>query len=164
MSLAQYKRHNKKVLSDEPPAVAAKCNCRNKNSCSLEGKCLESSIVYRGSIISGDHHDGADYIGVTENTFKDRNYKHRNSFKYESKVNSTELSKYVWDLKKKGITNPVINWSIIDYASTYVNGSKKCNLCLTEKDHIIMSPLNLLNKRTELVSKCRHENKHYLFN
>ena len=78
--------------------AAAKCNCRNKNSCPLGGKCLESSIVYHGSIISDDQHDGADYIGVTENTFKDRNYKHRNSSKYEGKVNSTELSKYGWDL------------------------------------------------------------------
>ena len=29
--------HNTKVLSDEPPTVAAKCNCRNKNSCPLGG-------------------------------------------------------------------------------------------------------------------------------
>jgi hypothetical protein len=156
--------HNKKILSDKQPVAAAKCNCRNKDACPLGGKCLERSIVYCGNVVSSDQDDGANYIGVTENTFKDRNYKHRNSFKYENKINSTELSKHVWELKRKGIANPVINWSIIDHANSYVNGSKKCNLCLTEKYHIIMSPLNLLNKRSELVSKCRHENKHYLSN
>ena len=104
------------------------------------------------------------YIGVTENSFKDRLYKHRNSFKHENKINSTELSKHIWVLKKQGITNPVIKWSIIDYAKPYINGSKRCNLCLTEKYHIINSPLKLLNKRSELVSKCRHENKYYFNN
>ena len=107
---------------------------------------------------------GTNYIGLTENSIKDRIYKHRNSFKYESKANSTELSKYIWDLKKKGINDPSTHWSIIDHARPYVNGSKRCHLCLTEKFHIITSPLKLLNKRSELVSKCRHENKFYLVN
>ena len=34
--------------------------------------------------------------------------------------------------------------------------------CLTEKYHIIFSAKGLLNKRNELVAKCRHENKLYL--
>ena len=58
----------------------------------------------------------------------------------------------------------VIEWKIIDHAAPYVNGSRKCNLCLTEKYHIITSTDRLLNKRSELVSKCRHENKYYLMN
>ena len=37
-------------------------------------------------------------------------------------------------------------------------------LCLTEKYHILFSGLNLLNKRNELVSKCRHENKYSFSN
>ena len=38
-------------------------------------------------------------------------------------------------------------------------------LCLAEKLHIIKrSNNNVLNKRSELVSKCRHENKFYLGN
>ena len=38
------------------------------------------------------------------------------------KVNSTELSKYVWDLKTKCI-DPVLEWSVIDQALSYRNGS-----------------------------------------
>ena len=38
-----------------------------------------------------------------------------------------------------------------------------CNLCLEEKIEILnlkkMEPNNTINKRTELVSKCRHGNK-----
>ena len=155
--------HNKEILSNKQPDVVAKCNCRQKDTCPLGGKCLERNLVYCGNV-TNDSDDESNYLGVTENSIKDRIYKHRNSFKYESKANSTELSKYVWDLKKKGIANPIVKWSIIDHARPYINGSKKCNLCLTEKYHIITSPLNLLNKRSELVSKCRHENKYYLIN
>ena len=50
-------------------------------------------------------------------------------------------------------------------AQAYRNGSKRCNLCLTEKLAIIEGePNKILNKRAELVSKCRHENKFYLSN
>ena len=38
-------------------------------------------------------------IALTENTFKDRFYKHKNSFKYESKRNATELSNFVLEKK-----------------------------------------------------------------
>ena len=108
--------------------------------------------------------DGVNYNVLTENTFKDRFYKHRNSFKYESKANSTELSKHFWEMKRKDIEKPIIHWSVIDHAKPYQNGSKRCNLCLTEKYHILTSPFNLINKSFELVSKCGHENKFYLVN
>ena len=41
---------------------------------------------------------------------------------------------------------------------------QKGMLCLIEKYHIIFSTNNLLNKRNELVTKCRYENKLYLPN
>lgn len=41
------------------------------------------------------------YYGLTEITFKDRLYNHKNSFKYESKRSSTELSNYLWEKKEK---------------------------------------------------------------
>ena len=100
----------------------------------------------------------------TENTFKDRLYKHRNSLKLGSKANSTELPKHFWDIKREAIKKLVMHWSVIDHAKTYQNGSKRCNFCLTEKYHILTSPVNIINKRSELVSKCRHENKFQLIN
>ena len=69
-----------------------------------------------------------------------------------------ELSNFVWDQKNK--SNDVsLESSILD-----TPGSRNCMLCVTEKYHILFLGLNLLNKRNELVSKCRRENKYYLSN
>ena len=57
-----------------------------------------------------------------------------------------------------------LDWSILDKAKPYSPDSKKYMLRLTEKYHIIFSTKNLLNKRNELVSKCRHGNEFYLAN
>ena len=156
--------HNKQVISNKPDNTGSKCNCHRKENCPMDGKCLLRNLVYNANVRENQRDDGPNYHGVTENSFKDRLYKHRNSFKYESKANSTELSKYIWELKKHGNPEPTIKWSLVDTAIPDVNGSKKCNLCLTERYHIITSPLLLLNKRSELMSKCRHENKFYLTN
>ena len=51
------------------------------------------------------------------------------------------------------------------YASIYRCGSRRCDLCLTEKYVIARANhKNLSNKRIELISKCRHKNKHILKN
>ena len=88
------------------------------------------------------------YTRVTENTFKDRLYKHRNSFRYESKNNSSELSKHVWEVRKKGILtdNLKFTWSLLERVTAHINGSDRCNLCLTEKFNIISSQAKLLKK------------------
>ena len=66
--------------------------------------------------------------------------------------------------KKKEKINVALDWSILDEAKLYSPASKKFMLCLKEKYHIIFSTKNLLNKRNELVTKCRHENRFYLEN
>ena len=152
--------HNKKVLGDPVPIETKTCNCRIKTDCPLKGKCLQKSVIYKCHVKANEEDDGVHYIGLTEGTFKNRWYNHRHDFRNESKEKSTELSKHVWSLKKAGST-PALSWEIIDHAPAYRNGSKNCNLCLTEKYHIITSNLKLLNKRTELISKCRHSNKFY---
>ena len=67
------------------------CNCRGKESCPLNGDCLQYSVR---------EEDLEHYIGFTKNTFKDRLYKQKSSFKYETKKNNTELSNQVWDKKR----------------------------------------------------------------
>ena len=129
-------------------------HCRNKELCPLNVKCREKQVIYQCHVKSSENDQGVYYIGLTENTFKERWYQHKTSFKYQHKANSTELSKYVWGLQRNDIT-PTLTWEIIDRARPFVNGSKACNLCLTEKFHIITSKTKLLNKRSELVSTCR---------
>ena len=147
------KSHNNRILSEEKTQDQPKCNCRQKDTCPLEGHCLDKELIYQCTLKNNSISYGVSYNGLTENTFK-----------YESKANSTELSKHFWEMKRKGIKKPIMHWSVIDHAKPYQNGSKRCNLCLTEKYHILTSPVNLINKRSELVSKCRHENKFHLVN
>lgn len=155
--------HNNKILSNSSNLNAPTCNCRQINLCPLNGKCLTKNVIYLCNVKTNPQDEGRYYIGLTEKTFKDRLYKHNNSFRYESGSNSTELSKFVWSVKKKGL-NPVLSWKILDQAEPFKPGGKSCNLCLMEKYHIISSPLPLLNKRNELASKCRHENKYMMNN
>ena len=65
-------------------------------------------------------------------------------------------------MKRKSIEKPIVHCSVIDHAKPYQNGSKRCNLCLTEKYHFLTSLINLIDEKSELVSKCRHENKFHL--
>ena len=67
-------------------------------------------------------------------------------------------------MKINCIEKPITHWSAIDYAKSLQNGTKRCNLCLKEKYHILTAPVNLISKRSELVSKCRHESMFYLVN
>ena len=107
---------------------------------------------------------GKSYIGLTEGPFKQRYNNHTLSFRDRKRENSTELSKYVWKLKDEH-TSYKIHWTILAKAAAYNNKTKRCNLCLTEKLHIIRADTStLLNKRSELISKCRHENKFLLKN
>ena len=61
---------------------------------------------------------------------------------------------------------PTLKWSIVKSAPSYSNISKKCFLCLHEKLEIVNfeDQDHLLNKRSELISKCRHANKYLLCN
>ena len=161
-----FKQSNSAVLKKSEAKTSEekdrRCNCKNKASCPLGGNCLQSTVIYQATLETKD--DEFTYIGLTEGTFKSRYYGHTNSFSHEKNENSTELSKKVWELKRKN-TDFKLSWRIIDKATPYKGGSAVCNLCLTEKYHILTSnSKNLLNSRHELVSKCRHQNKFLLKN
>ena len=67
--------------------------------------------------------------------------------------------KYIWSLKEKNIEYK-ITWKILGKAHSYSNRTKKCNLCLFEKFHIICHQDKAsLNRRSELVNHCRHADK-----
>ena len=96
------KAQNNKILSEGKPQDQPKCNCRQKHACPIEGNCLDKELVYQCNLKENNTSDRVSYNGLTEKTFKDRFYKHLNSFKYESKANSTELSKHFGNMKRKG--------------------------------------------------------------
>ena len=155
------KAHNNQLLKTKMEEKKL-CNCRIKDDCPLSGNCLISSVVYKATVTTSD--EEKQYIGLTDSTFKTRYTHHKYTFKTPKHRYSTELSKFVWKLKDNN-TSYNIKWSIIDRAQSYSPKTKRCNLCLTEKLHIIYSDSqSLLNKRTEFLSKCRHSNKFLLIN
>ena len=50
------------------------CNCRNKDSCPLNGKCLQENVVYKATITTKT--EVKKYIESTGGTFKKRWYGH----------------------------------------------------------------------------------------
>ena len=164
--------HNKRILnaskhtdkSTDNSVDNKSCNCRQKNSCPLNGNCLQSSVIYQATVKRNDNNTSETYIGLTENAFKTRYRNHTASFRHTKHRNSTELSKHIWSLKDNNIDYS-ISWRIISSSSSYNSSSKRCNVCLKEKFLIICRPnLSSLNKRNELVSSCRHRNKALLCN
>ena len=155
------KGHNKSVLNKEQKHENLnKCNCQDKSKCPLNGKCLESSIVYKANvkiINTGEMHK---YIGISKPPFKTRWLDHNKAFNHERYRSNTELSKLIWDLKDRNIAHS-INWEFITKCTSYKAGSKSCNLCVTEKLYILRNP-DSINKKSEIISKCRHKRKYLI--
>ena len=151
---------NKRILKNGSTEDEEKpCNCRNKTSCPLNGKCLTKTVVYEATLTTNNNITHK-YIGLTENDFKERYNNHTKSFRNPANRNDTELAKKVWELKDSG-TDYNIKWRILQKAQPYKGGSARCDVCLSEKLHILKNP-TALNKRSELVSKCRHMRKFLL--
>ena len=136
------KSHNAKLMK---PASGnsishtseATCNCRNKDHSPLNGNCTKSCIVYQATITSGKQSNV--YFGSCSTTFKARFNNHTSSF---SRFNT-----------------------VVKQATPFRSGAKACGLCLAEKLQIMQAkPGPLLNKRSELVSKCWHKAKFLLKN
>ena len=103
-------------------------------------------------------------LRIVLNSFQKTLQQPQPSFRHQRLEKSTELSKRVWEHKNKG-HDYQIQWSVIKEAAPYRCGARICSLCLAEKLQIIKAkPEGLLNKRSELISKCRHKNKFLLKN
>ena len=156
------KQHNGKILNVQREKEIKPCNCRDQSNCPLDGKCLATCIIYKAEVVSNGV--TSSYYGTCEGEFKSRYNNHTKSFRSRKYENDTELSKHIWRLKDNSREYRVI-WSIERTARPYKCGTKRCDLCLSEKVAIIRANTNgLLNKRTELISKCRHRNKFLVAN
>ena len=155
------KSHNQKILNENNGVSnERKCNCRNKDLCPLDGACLTSNVIYEATVTTTTG-DTKTYIGMTEHEFKTRYNNHKLSFRDRKHSHSTVLSKHIWDLKDSN-TDYQIHWRIIKRANVYRGNPSRCNLCLSEKLCILSAcDISLLNKKSELVTKCRHENKFF---
>ena len=64
-------RHNKNVLSranNKKEQEISTCNCRDKDFCPLNGKCLQENVVYKATITT--QNESKEYFGSTGGPFK----------------------------------------------------------------------------------------------
>ena len=156
-------KHNKKTLNktkkteeQNSTTNAQSCNCRSKNLCPLNNKCLIKNVIYKATISSTK--ETKNYIGSTGNTFKSRWYSHNSSFK-TYKDNGTELAKYIWHLKNNNI-NYDIKVNILHHIGEMKNIHNTCKTCILEKIEIANANKKInLNKRYELFAICPHFQK-----
>ena len=133
-------KHNKRVTSIyTKPNAQDQCNCCDKDQCPIDNNGLTSGVIYNARVITDD--TTKNYIGLTEGTFKQRFTQHKHSFCHRSYMNSTQLSKYIWQLRDSN-KDFNIKWTIICRERLYSNNTKRCDLCTTEKLMIINSDLN----------------------
>ena len=154
--------HNKQILN--PSKEYFGCNCRVRNECPFDNKCLTPNIVHEATVSNKTNNEFKRYLGASEAPFKERFRNHTWDFKHKKYEKCTELSKYIWTLKSHGIT-PIVKWSIVERVNSKTT-AYYCKLCLTEKFYIIQSldDKNLFYKKSELVNKCQHQNKLLLSN
>ena len=158
-------KHNSQISRPNRPTQTrtSMCNCNKKDECPLPGRCLTDKVVYTATVT--DENDNVEnYTGLTCKTFKERHYKHKNSFKYQNSDNSTTLSSNVWGLNDRGLPYS-IELDMIDRAPPFNLNSRKSRLCLKEKYHIMFSrDVASLNLRSEMFNTRRNGLKGLLVN
>ena len=114
--------------------------------------------MYKAAV-TAENEENKEYIGLSVTEFKLRYANHKQSFQNYGKRDATSLSQHIWKLKERNVPYN-ISWCILAKCKSYTSGSKNCNLCIAEKYAILRSDPNItLNKRTEIVGKCRHRAK-----
>ena len=161
--MAIISNHNKSLLSVREGDVQRPCNC-TKYACPLNGECRSSAIIYQATVKTSDTSKTKNYIGMAETEFKLRFYNHESSFRNLHHRNKTTLSQHVWQLKST--EEPFdVEWRLLAKSRPYVCGSRKCNLCIAEKYHILKHQSSQsLNKRNEIANRCKHKAKFKLKN
>ena len=125
--------HNRSILN--PPKTSFGCNCRTRNMCPLQNKCLTPNIVYQADITNNVDDERRVYLDLSETPFKDKYHNHLRDFNNEIHYKKTELSRYVWDLKRH---NKELHITCTIVCKVYSNPKWNfCRLCLKQKLLII---------------------------
>ena len=143
-----------KITSEVEPSLpcdAYKINCVGYQ-CPVNGECLKSDLVYSCKVESAN--EVREYIGSTKNSFKVRWNAHNSDARYISKRTKTTLADYIWSLKEKNIVYSQ-SWKVELSTKVYC---PEIGVCLSEKYWLLKNHKvrKLVNKRTEILNKCRH--------
>ena len=151
--------HNKTVTS-KPAPIQRECNCRDREQCPLDNKCLTDNIVYEAEITSHPDEVTKDYRGLCSTTFKKRFAVHKQHINHRIHMKKCELAKYAWQLKDDNKTFN-ISWRILKKVYGKLVGGV-CRLCTTEKLLIIEHPDKERLLNSNCIQKCRHGDKYML--
>lgn len=162
------KNHNKKLTNCNKNDEDETCNCRNKEKCPLKGgNCRAKNVIYQATVKTDNATKS--YIGLSANQFKKRVATHRTTINsnpedrnYIQYKQATELSKYIHTLKNEN-KNYELTWTILEKEYESRPRIETCRLCLKEALKILQADKNCINKRSEVMSSCRHRNKFLLF-
>ena len=166
---ARVNQHNKKVLrktdNEEGTEITRTCSCPSDAECPLDNICLDRDVLYSAKITSDLNNYGTKiYKGICSTTFKERLGNHKKAFNHERYELDSELSKEVWRIKRKG-GQFYIKWEKDRNHASYKPETRRCSLCDYEKLAIALyEGDNLINKRNEIISRCRHRLKYKLKN
>ena len=61
-------------------------NCKKKNICPMENKCLTSNIIYEVTVTNNTNMVEKIYFGLCETSFKERYHNHTGSFRLQNVV------------------------------------------------------------------------------
>ena len=127
---ASLAKHNFKTLNQNTLAPPPVCNCRDKASCPLPGRCTTNNLVYRATVTTNTSVEK--YVGITANTFKERYSGHKQDLSKPDGRTSTTLAGHVWELKDRQ-TDFQIKWEVVCRAAPFSPITGSCNLCTAEK-------------------------------
>ena len=96
---------------------------------------MTPKIVYQADVRNDTNDERKFYLGVSETPFKECFRNHKKEFTHKKHRSSTELSKYIWQLKDANIA-PTVTWKVVAkvFSDSKINF---CKLSLTEKVFII---------------------------
>ena len=157
----QIARANKAKINPPQQPQNLACNCRNV--CQVPGQCRLSSVIYKATVTANNSQIET-YTGLTPGGIRERISRHYLSFNNRAYSNKTELSKHIWNLKDKG-DDYTMQWEVTSKVQSYHPTSKICNLCIREIYIILFkSESASLNKRNEIMNKCRHRARWKIIN
>ena len=120
---------------------------------------LKCVFVHRTDVTNNKTNEHQYYSSIPDTPFKERFENHKTPFRHRSRLTASDLSKYYWKLVENSAV-ATIKFSIAKRVkgNTFISN---CKLRLSEKVFITrnLDGVNVLNKRSEFISKSRNINK-----
>ena len=159
-----FLRHPVKSINERPLSDFLSLPPSHSLSFTIHIIHMKIQLIYKGTLkykkknnITKEVQDIAkSYHELTSTSFKARHSNHMTSFRDPKYRHSTRLSTHIWELKKDGIQDFDLKFSIEKLAPAYKREPQKYLLCLEEKRFIMYkNQEESIIKRTEILNKCR---------